>query len=134
MVPESHPVFAEARLAYRVIILEQELLRLEALHDDQWATINYLADQVKKHEERSTRDAKALSVLLLDRDAMKNTIQKTLIKSDKIWQHLGHFTNLTLKRLSVLDNRVDKLEEQIHDLTSSFARLSVSDRRPQNTQ
>ena len=134
MVPESHPVFAEARLAYQVIRLEQELLRLEALHDDQWATISHLAEQVKKHEERSTRDAKAISVLLLDRGAMKNTIQKTLIKSDKVRQHLGHFTNLTLKRLSVLDNRVDKLEEQIHDLTSSFARLSVSDRRPQNTQ
>ena len=132
MVPESHTVFAEARLAYRVIRLEQELLRLEVLHDDQWATISHVADQVKKHEERSTIDSKTLS--LLDRGAMKNTIQKTLIKSDKVRQHLGHFTNLTLKRLSILDNRVDKLEEQIHDLTSSFARLSVSDRRPQNTQ
>ena len=134
MVPESHPVFAEARLTYRVIRLEQELLRLGALQDDQWATISHLADQVKKHEERSAKDAGALSVLFLDRSPMKNAIQKTLIKSDKVRQHLGHFTNRTLKRLTVLDNRVDNLEEQIHDLTSSFARLSVSDRRPQNTQ
>ena len=47
MVPEYHPVFADTRLVYRVIILETGLGNLQDLQEDQWAKIANLADRVE---------------------------------------------------------------------------------------
>ena len=129
MIPDSHQVFAETRLVYRVIELEQEL-RIKAIHDDQWETIGNIAARLEKYEEMFIKRGAILDALFADRTQMRESVHKMLVKSNQIRQRLGHLTNLTLKRLTALDNRVDNLEEQIQDITSSFARLSVSDKPP----
>ena len=103
MISHSHPVFAETTLIYRVMEVEQELRRLKAIHDDQWETIDNIGARLEKYEEMFIKRRAIPDALFADRTQMRESV---------VWQRLGHLTNLTLKRLTTLDNGVDNIEEQ----------------------
>ena len=127
MTPDSHPVFNETRLVYRVIKLEQELGNLREINESQQETINWLKVELEKRGEISRARGRTMAFMAFEQKRVGAVLHQTLTKFRKTRKHLGLLTNQTTTKLAAIKCRLDNLESQMQDLTSSFACLSIQD-------
>ena len=127
MTPDSHPVFIETRLIYRVIKLEQELRTLREINESQQGTINWLKVELEKRGDISRARGRAMAFLVVEQRQVREVLHRTLTKFHKTRQHLGLLTNHATTKLAAIKCRLDNLDGQMQDLTSSFACLSLQD-------
>ena len=126
-MPDSHPVFNETRLVYRVIKLEQELRNLREINESQQETINWLKVELEKRGEISRTRGRTMACMAFEQKRVREVLHRTLTKFHKTRKHLGLLTNQTTTKLAAIKCRLDNLEGQMQDLTSSLACLSIRD-------
>ena len=89
MIPDIHSVFAESRLVYRIIELENRLKEQEELNKKISNFNNYIVN----------------NVLIIDR------------KQRRIGKHVGGLTTFTIGRIKNLEQRLGEREEEMEVLT-----------------
>ena len=80
MVPEIHTVFAETRLLYRVIKLEEEQIQLRETQDEQWETIANLCDELVNPGQLVNEQMEVMNKLTAGLDHHTRAIQWIITK------------------------------------------------------
>ena len=120
MAPEVLTVFADTRLLYRVIRLEEEQLRLRDSQEEQWEPIANVCDEVVNlgwlvNDQRENEQT-AL-------DHHTRVIQWMITKEKRSRRQLGRIRKFAIKRSGYIEKKFRGYDKILDDLTARFKEI-----------
>ena len=125
MVPEVHTVFADTRLLYRVIRLEEEQLRLRDSQEEQWETIANVCDKVVNLGWLVNEQREVMNKLTAALDHHTRVIQWMITKEKWSHRQLGRIRKFAIKRSGYIEKKFRGYDKVLDDLIARFKEIKI---------